>query len=322
MPDEDPAARLRRLVDERRQKLAAERGEPPPPPVEPRAPFKPKPPQPADAAAAPASEPPAVPPAPSTGGESPAERLRRMLEEHKRNMENSDARPDAPADQDESPAERLAKMLEQRRRSNQLLPGTEIPQPPPPMAPLSSGMGGMPFAGGGAMPQPRDHLPPPEARKPAKKPLAALDPATVLRRLQETPLGRVLKRLGIFYLKLAGVVLWTALLLLLAWVGCYFGLNGFNLFSGGDWQGLQIRYRAGLTIPWDVVLTFGALLLAWAAGAVLVWRKGRPYVVPVLVVLAQLALLPVALVLALLAVILLGAARALHFVRTRCAKTI
>lgn len=298
-PDEDPAARLRRLVDERRQKLATERGLPPPPPLEPRPPFKPKPPQDAQADGKPAA---------ASDANSPAERLRRMLEEHKRNAEadaaGSNATPAAASSaDDESPAERLARMLEQRRRSNQLPPAATAPAPQP----LPTGL-----------PQPRDHLPPPEARKAQKQKKAPSAPQmpALWQRIEGTGFGRTLKKLGAFYIRVAGVVLWTMLLAVMAWGVFPFVLNGFNLFHAGDWQLLRIRYNAGLTIPWEYILAFGTTGVIWAVGAVLVWLKGKPYVWPVLLVLFQLALLPVALFLALIAGLLMFVMWSARIVRT------
>ena len=216
-------------------------------------------------------------------------------------------------DADESPAERLAKLLEQRRRSNQTPSAAPAAAPaerggaaPSPMGNQTRGFTPAPPRQAG-MPQPRDHLPPPEARKQQKPPQPPrTDLPTFWKRIQETSFGRALHRLGMFYLKVAGVALWTAVFLFVSWGVCLLVLDGFSLFSTGDWERLQIRYRAGLTIPWNYVLTLGCLAAVWIAGAVLVWRKGKPYVWPVLVVLAQLALLPVALALASVAGILMG----------------
>jgi len=292
-------------VDERRQKLAAERGDPPPPPLEPRPPFKPKPPE--------GSKPlheggtaSAIP-----GEESPADRLRRMLEEHRRTAGSDGGQPPAAGPggdtTDESPAERLAKMLEQRRRSNQIPPGAA---PAGAAMPTTAPLPGAGLAGSKGfptgIPRPRDHLPPPEARKPQTQRPPSGDLSALWQRIEGTGFGKMLRRLGQFYVKVAGVVLWTGIFLLLGGVVSRYALDGFALLSAGDWQRLSIRYNAGLMIPWVYIVTFSVLAAVWIAGAVLVWRKGKPYVWPVLVALSQLALLPVALALALVAGVLMA----------------
>lgn len=279
----DPAERLRQLVAERKKQLDEKRQ------ADMQKAFGSAPPPPSSAPAAPAQ--PAPAPAPAGGEESPADRLRRLLEQQK----NAAPKPN------ESPAEQLARALEERRRSNQLPPGVN-PPPPPSAAPTGS-YTPPPFGG---PPQPRPYLPAPEERKPPKPAPKPANPfAATWKRIEKTPLGRTLKALAEFYIKAAGVAAWTLVFSLIAWVAVYLTMGGFNIFSALHWEMVNVSYQSGQPLPWPLVICGLILLAVWLGGSVLVWLKGRPYIIPVLLGMIQIALLPVGLGLLLLAGILM-----------------
>lgn len=293
---QDPAARLKELFEQKKREKQQDTT-PTSPPKRP------------DTNQENTSAPRPSPPKPASGDkdekkesapddESPADRLRRLLEERKKEREaerqkeeqekqaqkseeeqkvsrEAEARANAEAEiREKYRAQREAR--EKRRQQSQPVSKSKAS---PPAGPMSS-----------AKPQ--------NDERNVSEALLALEKWWNV--LSKTRVGRVIKRIVEFYQKIGAVAVWTVILFIASRyvvkfiTGWLNSSDGFDMFSARQWWALgQLYFK--YKVPDNIALTMAVVALVWISGGLLFWARGWPWVRPIYLFFLQLMFLPVGL---------------------------
>lgn len=268
------------------------------------------------------SQPPA--PKPEAEEESPADRLKRLLDSHrqkasqdlekKTEKETPPTPPSPPAPKEpekkpaakeepaSSPVDALRKQMEEKRFARQNTPPTapislaktpapDVVQPAPPKVSLEK----TPLT----VPTPQAFMPPPPEAAPNfvyQDPLQKRNAnpfAGVIAqfdKLKRTALGRFLKSLIKFTQNTLAVLTWTILFAIPCNLG-FLAIINFDAFDARYWNALNILYTTS-TVPWIYVLTLLGAAVLWLLGAIFAWYKGWRYCGRVYGVVLKISLLP------------------------------
>ncbi len=254
--------------------------------------------------------------------ESPADRLKRLLDSHRQKASQDSEKPSekaptppasaAPKEPEKkpekkeepaaSPVDALRKQMEEKRLARQNTPpislektpsspAPDVVQPAPPKISLEKA----PLT----VPTPQVFMPPPPEAMPNfvyQDPLQKRNAnpfAGVIAqfdKLKRTALGRFLKSLIKFTQNTLAVLTWTILFAIPCNLG-FLAIINFDAFDARYWNALNILYTTS-KVPWIYVLTLLGAAVFWLLGAILAWYKGWRYCGRVYGVVLKISLLP------------------------------
>ena len=270
--------------------------------------------------------PPQPAPKPEAEEESPADRLKRLLDSHRQKASQDlekkseketpppptpsappapkepEKNPETKEDPAASPVDALRKQMEEKRLARQnaapappisleKAPAPDVVKPAPPKVSLEKTPLDVP-APQAFMPPPTEAMPNFIYQDPLQKnranPFAGV--IAQMDKLKRTALGRFLKSLIKFTQNTIALITWTILFT----VPCNFAFLSIIHFDALDnryWHALNILYQRQ-TVPWIYVFTLLGAVIVWAGGGFLAWRKGWKYCGRVYGVVLKIALLP------------------------------
>lgn len=259
-------------------------------------------------------------PKPEAEEESPADRLKRLLDSHRQKASQdlekkpeketpptppSPPAPKEPEKKEEpaaSPVDALRKQMEEKRLARQNTASTapiSLEKSPPPdvvkPAPPKVSLEKTPLT----VPAPQAFMPPSAEAMPSfvyQDPLQKRNAnpfAGVIAqfdKLKRTALGRFLKSLIKFTQNTLAVLTWTILFAIPCNLA-FLSIINFDAFDARYWNALNILYTTS-TVPWVYVLTLLGAAFVWLLGAILAWYKGWKYCGRVYGVVLKISLLP------------------------------